>query len=375
MSQPIQQPQIFDPNKTSHTNPNLIQEVEIPWVNLFIIALSIAALALGVILLLPSKSLDNLEAKEPSDRSGTASQTQSSSSSSATRRTGSTAANLSTNTNPKISQAKQERKKMFDDKSLATRINAILGQEAKQYGIYLSVPQEGLQYKLNADIELPPASISKVPIAVLILRDVDKGKIQLKDYYPIKSSNKAYNTDPLFDEPNGTKLTVYEYLYQMLSNSDNTAMLTLEGVLGGAEVINKRTEQELEIPKLKREPHISTAADIGRLMEGIYSEKYLTPESNNILLQTMIDIPEWLQNRIPKGLPDNVEIAHKIGEVSTDSGMAFNDAGIIFGSQQSGNDGTKADYILVIINQDIDRAVATRKITQISQVVWQGLNE
>jgi beta-lactamase class A len=375
MSEPIQQPQIFDPNKVSQTNPQLIQEVEIPWVNLFIVALSIAALALGVILLLPSKSLDSLEAKGPSNGNGTTSPTQNSSSSATRRRTRSITSTPSTDTNPKILQAKQERKKMFDDKSLAARINTILGQEAKQYGVYISVPQEGLQYKLNADIELPPASISKVPIAVLILRDVDKGKIQLKDYYPIKSSNKAYNTDPLYDEPNGTKLTVYEYLYQMLSNSDNTAMLTLEEVLGGAEVINKRTEQELEILKLKREPHISTAADIGKLMEGIYGEKYLTPESNNILLQTMIDIPEWLQNRIPKGLPDNVEIAHKIGEVSTDSGMAFNDAGIIFGSQQSGNDGTKVDYVLVIINQDIDKAVATRKMVQISQVVWQGLNK
>ena len=251
--------------------------------------------------------------------------------------------------------------------ALKNEINTILGNEAQNYGVYIYDITRDSVLGLNHDKVFPPASISKVPIAILALRDVDAGKLKLKSTYQLKKKNQIPG-DALSKMGAGRYLTLDQYINYMIVQSDNTAMTTIEEILGGAKKINERSKAELGITTFYRDPHEATAQDIGKVMLGIYEGKYLSKESNDYLLNYLKNTGSWLQDRIPAKLPKDkgVEVAHKIGQINTPKGCACTDAGIVYGP--------KADFIVVVINEDTTMPNAREKISSITKVTYDYLN-
>ncbi len=276
---------------------------------------------------------------------------------------------LSNNTNGKsasIVDLSPTQNSIYDGNQLSQEILSILGDDAKHYGVSVSLPKDdSFSLGINAKRIFYPASISKLPIAVLILRDVDKGKFSLNTTFELKDENKAYESDILYNYVTGSELSLEDYLKFMISDSDNTAMMTLENALGGSSVINQRTKDELGLQTLFRYPHEGTAKDVNKLLNGLYNKKYLSAESNQLLLDMMVDVASKFQDRIVAGVPQDIKVAHKIGEIDTDNGVTYADAGIVYGQNQ--------DFILVIMNQDVEQEVATEKIVQITQAVYKFL--
>ena len=74
----------------------------------------------------------------------------------------------------------------------------------------------------------------------------------------------------------------------------------------------------------------------------------------------MIDIlkEQTLNDRIPKNLPQQTEVAHKTGEL-----FGFkHDAGIIFGK--------KGDYIIVVLSETKNPKLSAEKIAKFSKEVF-----
>lgn len=235
------------------------------------------------------------------------------------------------------------------------------GRKPDNYGLYLFEPNSSYSFGINENKVFYPASISKLPIAILILRDFESKKLNLNDQIELKEANKAYESDEMFKEPSGSFFPISVYLKKMISQSDNTAMTTLEEVLGGSNKINERTENELKVG-LSRDPQATTGKDVGKLLENLYNNTYLNSQNTEYLVEMMVDVASWLQDRIPKGLPDGIEVAHKVGQIETDGGVVFADCGIIFGK--------KKDFILVFLNQDIPQEEARLKVIEITKLAY-----
>jgi beta-lactamase class A len=67
------------------------------------------------------------------------------------------------------------------------------------------------------------------------------------------------------------------------------------------------------------------------------------------------------EERIPKGVPEGVRVAHKIGTEK----QVIADGGIVYG---------KNSYILVILSDGVLETEALKALPEISGIVWEVVN-
>ncbi|MDQ6985605.1 MAG: serine hydrolase [Candidatus Dojkabacteria bacterium] len=254
----------------------------------------------------------------------------------------------------------------FDEEKLKAGIEDILGWNSYNYGVYILDLKSGQQIGINENKILAPGSVSKVPIGLLTLRDVDSGKLTME------TTSELLDTDIV--EGNvlgpwevGLEFSIEEYMKFLIIDSDNTAIVHLENLLGGTVIGNQRTIDELGVTHLFRDPHDVTTKDAARIFAGIYYEEYLSKESNDFFLYLLKNTDWRLQTGIPVGIPEPYyyEIAHKTGIVSTYPGYAWADIGIIYGP--------KTDYVIAVFNEKVSKEDARYKIQLISSLVWETL--
>jgi beta-lactamase class A len=63
-----------------------------------------------------------------------------------------------------------------DWSALRASLESYLGEYSSSYGIYIYDLNREQEFGINADVEFPPASIAKLTVAALVLRDVDAGR-------------------------------------------------------------------------------------------------------------------------------------------------------------------------------------------------------
>lgn len=253
-----------------------------------------------------------------------------------------------------------------DLKPLIDQINAILADEIDLYGVYVSTSNSNF-ITVNGDNFFTPASVSKIPIGVLIFRDIDKGLYDLQKTLPLLDENKAYESDGLWGFTPGSELTIEEYLKRMLQESDNTAMNSLETFLGGNVIVNQRLKDEIGVENFSRDPYIAKPESVGKLLSKLNYGNILSGSSKSKLLSIMSNIPDKFQDRIASGVPKGIQVAHKIGQDVGENGYSYNDAGIVFGEKKT--------FVIVILNQGVDEDVAITKTRKITELVYSFLNK
>lgn len=253
-----------------------------------------------------------------------------------------------------------------DIEALKAEILKDLGNEKTNYGIYIKDLKRDQEVSINGQLIYPPASITKVPIAIIALRDIQAGKFTLEDTFPMKQAYKVYAFDGFSGVPNGREISLDEYITTMLRESDNTAMTALENILGGVEILDQRYKTELGIDTFFRDPHIAKAEDIGHVFEGIYKGTFLDKERNDYLLNILFHTADRFQDRIQAAVVNepNTTVAHKIGQVTTDEGYSYNDAGIVYGP--------KTDFIVVVIDHYIGEAGARQTIIDTTKSAFEA---
>jgi beta-lactamase class A len=239
----------------------------------------------------------------------------------------------------------------------------ILQDRKDNYAIYIKVINEDFEIGLNENELFYPASIYKVPIAILILRDIENKKYSLDTALEITDEHKFYKTDTLYYYENGTFLSVKTLLEFMICYSDNTAWDMLQdNLLGDSKTIDLRMKEELDLTYTKRVPFQTTAYEISLIFENLYNNKYLNKKSSDYLINLLSNIVQSQNDRIPKGVPKDTKVAHKIGNWIG----IYQDAGIIYGEN--------LDYILVVLNKNSSVNDSKLIIQNISKTVWDYIN-
>lgn len=144
--------------------------------------------------------------------------------------------------------------------------------ENARFGVYVHDLATGQRMSFHGDERWYLASSVKVPVAIAVLRAVERGDFALETPLTLRAGDYVDGAGTTNRQPVGAALTVRWLLEQMIIYSDNTASDMLIGLVGIREV---NAVTQLLVPEgLER---ITTLADVRRHAYG-----QLTPEADHL---------------------------------------------------------------------------------------------
>ena len=234
----------------------------------------------------------------------------------------------------------------------------------------------------HAAEHFPMQSVYKLPIAMAVLRQVDRGVLRLdaeirvdKSEYIPKSSHS-----PLRDEhPNGATVTLRELLRLAVSESDGSASDVLLRLLGGSQAVMvflrdlgihdvqvEDTEKRMAEEHAAQYRNWATPDGAVTLLRDLLESSVLSPESHDLVLRFMTETTT-IPTRIKGLLPAGAIVAHKTGSSGTRNGLtaATNDIGIV-----TLPDGRYMAIAVFVSDSKADDVTRDRVIAKIARKAW-----
>lgn len=272
---------------------------------------------------------------------------------------------------------------------LKIAIDSILAKYQAKVGIAIHNHDYTDSLTVNGDFHFPFQSVYKFHLGIVILDQVDKGKLNLDQ--PIKISKEAVTTEmysPIKDKyPNGVTLPLREVLEYTIAASDNVGCDVLFELLGGPEYVQKYFEDKgysnLSIKLIeavqqkewnRQFENWTTVGSSNQILYDYYtnSKKLLSASSHQFLWDTMRGTttgPDRLKGDLPKG----TVVAHKTGysgrNRTTGIIAALNDVGVV--SLPNG----EVYYISVFVTDSEEGEAGSAKIiAEVSAAAWKYFN-
>ena len=252
---------------------------------------------------------------------------------------------------------------------LTTQITTKIRQYPKLLcGVYIKPSWLPGEISINGDTAFPAASLIKIPIAVALLKEIDKGTVSWDKTLILKRYHYASGAGYLRTKKTGTKVKLKEAFKLMLTISDNTASNMIIDLLGGIIITNEKISKlGLKNTKLvsllgdfkgtnKTSPH-----DLANLLEKSLEGNILRDESRKILKKTLLAVNN--KSLIKKGLGRYTKFAHKTGTI----GICVGDAGIVYLPWG------KRIAISIIVRRPFNSLMGQKVIREISKLVYQHL--
>jgi beta-lactamase class A len=237
-------------------------------------------------------------------------------------------------------------------------------------GILVRDLETGDSVSINENKLFPSASLVKLPIMAAVFQANEEGKLRLTDELALKRSHKIRDCSRIYFMPVGTRLQVRDIIERMIDESDNTATNMIVDALGFGYINQKFLEFGLKDTDLRRGvmdlkwrrrgiENYTTPAEMGMLLEKIYHGQLVSPWAS----AEMLDIlkRQKVNDRIPRRLPDSLDIAHKTGLLSG----TVSDVGIVFAPE--------SDFIICVLTNHIrDYRSAKRFISDVAFCTYQS---
>lgn len=228
---------------------------------------------------------------------------------------------------------------------------------------YFEYLPTGSSIGVNEDKPVIGASLLKLPVVVNVYKLAEEGKINLDETVPLKQEwlNNDYGT--LYEKGAGFRLTIREAAKYALEQSDNTAVLLLFDSLSKAE--KTTTPQILDFVDANfatntKDQVLIGAQSYSSILKCLYFACYLNKDDSQEILHNLTLVES--KERLPLHIPNNVQIAHKIG---TYENSAQSDCGIFFLE--------KRNYLLCIMVQG-DDPQASKNIADLSKIVYDAVS-
>ncbi|HST52603.1 MAG TPA: class A beta-lactamase, subclass A2 [Pyrinomonadaceae bacterium] len=249
-------------------------------------------------------------------------------------------------------------------------------------GAAVMLLESGESADLSGDEHFPMHSVYKLPIAMAVLRQVDRGELKLDQTVKVERSDfvREGMYSPIRDKnPNGAQLTVAELLRYAVSESDGTASDVLLKLAGGAgsvmaflkeikvsgiNVVN--SEKEIGRDWQTQYENWATPKAAVELLAALQAGRGLSADSRALLLKlTTESLPG--AKRLKGQLPAGTIVAHKTGTGGTRDGItsATNDIGII-----TLPDGRHLAVAVFVSDSKADEATREAVIARIAKAAW-----
>lgn len=217
-------------------------------------------------------------------------------------------------------------------------------------GIVVKDLQTRQKVCINSESLFPSASLVKIPIMAVVYEAEREGKLRLTDELKLQRKHKARGAGSLYRTRTGKKFTVRNLVERMIEESDNTATNMLVDALGFGYINQKFVEFGLKDTDMKRGimdlkwrdagiENYTTPAEMAYILERIYRKDLVSEQASAEMLEILKK--QKHNDRIPRMLPDDLEIAHKTGTLRG----TISDVGIVFTPE--------GDFIICVLTDDI----------------------
>jgi beta-lactamase class A len=238
-------------------------------------------------------------------------------------------------------------------------LDGVLPDPNTDYGVVLEDLASGAQTAVNADMQFPSASLYKLGVAWLVLREVDAQVLSLDAPLTIEAED-AVEAEPDGGVAVGDTPSVRDALEAMLSLSSNAAAHAFLRVLGRSSLNQEMQRLGLTQTRVPDDDlPLTSAADMARLLRLIATSPELNASSREVLMQCLANDspPDALRDT----LPESVDIADKTGNLEDASNV-----GALLAS-------TRATVILVVLDHGVDPGDARGVIAQAGQIAYRAL--
>ncbi len=210
---------------------------------------------------------------------------------------------------------------------LRKKMSEIVAQHEKEgsrIGVYFEFLNTGANISIHPEERFWPASLSKMPTALAVMKKVERGEWKLSNELVLfyEDRNDAFGT--LYQKPAGTRLTIEELLKELIIHSDDTAHRILIRNLSADDFKEMLTALGME--EMYDKNYNISAKEYSRIFRALYSSSYLGREYSSLLLSWLSEthFDEFLDS----GVPSDVVFAHKIGE--HDLEVTYLDSGVVY---------------------------------------------
>lgn len=251
----------------------------------------------------------------------------------------------------------------FDFRSEAQKIDALekrvhdyLKTQTPRFSLYYKDLKTDEEFGVDEHNVLTAASVNKLVIAAYLYALAAQGKVGLEDKVVIQKEDiQDYGTGSLRYQNPGRSYTLKTLTKLALEQSDNTAAYIL-GVRLGTEKIQEFAKK-IGLASTHMAQNKTTAADMGTLLELIYTEKITSASLTQELLDFLKDTD--LEDRLPRFLDKNIAVYHKTGDAVT----MIHDVGII-------DNGTSPFILAVLTTEANDEEKTKQAIGEIAKIIY-----
>ncbi len=224
----------------------------------------------------------------------------------------------------------------FDE--LTLNIEEFLADEEGTYAIaFKDLNNPDNQFFMNADTLFHAASTMKTPVMIEVFKQIEAGQFSIDDSITIKNEFTSIvdgstfqidiqeDSDDPIEHKVGEKVTLYDLVHAMITYSSNIATNILIEMVGAEETTQTMRDMGAENIQVVRGlydmkafnlglSNRTTARDLAIIFENLARHKYLTEESNEMMIDILKD--QFYRDIIPQNLPADLEIASKSGFIS-----------------------------------------------------------
>jgi beta-lactamase class A len=253
-------------------------------------------------------------------------------------------------------------------RDLRAPINATIHNNTEgEYGVYIEDLTTGAWLGINEREKFIPASLLKTPIMVAILKKAESGTLSLDQKVPLQPQDLNYEYGTLARKGVGYELTVQELLTIMIRDSDNTALFALSNnFLTSNDIIQAHLAMGLPYPTMNE---TISPKEYSTILRSLYYSSYLRRPFSQLGLSLLLETNDTTQ--LPKELPKDVKIAHKIGvyaspnEKGINEGF-FHDCGIVYMPGKP--------YLICVMSKNATQPEANRVISEVSRITYEYMS-
>lgn len=226
--------------------------------------------------------------------------------------------------------------------------------------LYFEYLPSGSSVGVNDTMELRLASLSKIPTAMAIYQQIEKGKLKPDQLLTISKDNLDTKFGELWKMGAGKTISVENAVRLSLIYSDNTAYNVLISALKNSDIDD--VYDSLDIPRdHQNNLPIVSPKNYSSILRTLYLSTYLNTDDSQKILSLLTQTV--FNDKLPAGVPQGILVAHKIGvfeETDTKTSI-YNDCGIVYAP--------KRPYLLCVMfkgNEDN----AKKHMVNISKLIY-----
>lgn len=236
--------------------------------------------------------------------------------------------------------------------------------------VYFRDLNNGPAFGINDQAGFFPASLLKVPILMTYYHVAERDPFILNDVIRFET-RRDFGTIhqtivPREELVPGEVYSVEELMHRMIVYSDNQAAFLLANSLPETDFESLFGMLGLDRDTLEKTGVKLTVKEYASFFRILFNSSYLSPDYSEKALKLLAETD--FQDALKAGVPENVPVSHKFGEVGTESTeRQLHDCGIVYFPNHP--------YLACIMTRGHDTETLKKSIKEISQFIYSKVDE